>query len=561
LRDGGGDEKERVLLAMYRAPTSPSLTPALRALLAIGALALAACRAESGHPGSADGAPPDGGSTSRPSPSAPAAKAAASDTGLAPAASAEMTSALGKPVAALTDAVATLTRVIAGYGGQIGVAMMDVTTGEIVAARNDRKPLNPASNAKLFTAAAALSLLHGNYRFETGLYGEQKGSSVAKIVLRGHGDPSLCTRDLWDMVQDLKDAGVRRVEGDVLVDQHFFDGSYVPPAFEQQPNEWAYFRAPVSAVALNENTIKMRVRPTAADAPAAVSFDPPGYVDADGTVKTAAADTPQSVRLDLAPVGQRLVAHLGGFIPESARPIGFARRVDNPALLAGYALKALLLSAGVAVGGDVKPGGESIKRLLVLHRSRPLSDLAYELGKQSNNFYAEMVLKTLGAEKKGRPGSSTDGAGAVERYLRDIGAMEDGVVIKNGSGLYDANRVTASSTVKLLRAAYRDPSISSEFVAQLAIGGVDGTLHRRFSEHKAKRIVRAKTGTLESIAALSGYVLGPPGKGPIAFSIVINNVAGKVTGSRSAIDKCIDEIVRYLWRSPREGETDTVIRR
>jgi serine-type D-Ala-D-Ala carboxypeptidase/endopeptidase (penicillin-binding protein 4) len=538
---------------MLRKRISCRLAPVLLVFLA--------CNAKPGKPGSADAAPPDAGSEPRPSPSASAARVPSGDTGSAPVGSAEVTSTVSKPVAALTDAVSTLTRVIAGYGGQVGVAIMDVTSGDLLAARNDRKLLNPASNAKIFTAAAALSLLHGNYRFETGLYGEQKGSSVGTIVLRGHGDPSLGTRDLWDMVHDLKDAGVRRIEGDVLVDQHFFDASYVPPAFEQQPNEWAYFRAPISAVALNENTITMRVRPTAVDAPAAVSFDPPGFVDADGTVKTAPADKPQSVRLDLAPAGSRLIAHLGGVIPESARPIGFARRVDNPALLGGYALKALLLSAGIAVGGDVKAGGESIKSVLVMHRSRPLSDLIYELGKQSNNFYAEMVLKAVGAERKGRPGSSADGADAVVRYLKDIGAMEDGIVIKNGSGLYDANRVTPSSTVKLLRAAYRDPAISSEFVAQLAIGGVDGTLHRRFSEHKSKRIVRAKTGTLESIAALSGYVLGPPGKGPLAFSIMINNVAGKVTGSRAAIDKCVDAIVRHLWRPAREGEAEPVIRR
>jgi serine-type D-Ala-D-Ala carboxypeptidase/endopeptidase (penicillin-binding protein 4) len=550
LRARGGDEKEMVLPAMLRTRTFHCLVPVF--LLCLG------CSARAGQSGSTDAAALDAGSSSRPS---PPASAVASEAGSAPAGSTEATSPVGKPVSALTDAVATLTRVVAGYGGQIGVAVMDVSSGELLAARNDRKLLNPASNAKLFTAAAALTLLHGNYRFETGLYGEQKGASVARLVLRGHGDPSLGTRDIWDMVQDLKDAGVRRVEGDVLVDQRFFDENHVPPAFEQQPNEWAYFRAPVSAVSLNENTITMRVRPTAVDAPAAVSFDPPGYVDADGTVKTAPADKPQSVRLDLAPVGSRLVAHLGGFIPESARPISFARRVDNPNLLAGYALKALLLSSGIAVSGDVKLGGEAVKSVLVLHRSRPLSEILYELGKQSNNFYAEMVLKTLGAERKGRPGSSADGADAVARYLKDIGAMDEGVVIKNGSGLYDADRVTASSTVKLLRAAYRDPTVSSEFVAQLAVGGVDGTLHRRFSEHKSRRIVRAKTGTLESIAALSGYVLGPPGKGPIAFSILINNVAGKVTGSRSAIDKCVDAIARYLWRSPREGEPESATRR
>ncbi len=460
----------------------------------------------------------------------------------------ELTSPVGSVVPALKEAVSSLTRTIGEYGGQLGVAILDVQSGELLAAQNDRRPMNPASNAKLFTAAAALSLLHGNYRFDTGLYGEQKGANVARLVLRGEGDPSLATKDLWDMVQDLKGLGVRRIDGDILVDQRFFDENFIPPAFEQQPNEWAYFRAPVSAVALNENTVSMTVRPTAPDSAALVSFDPPGFVDTDGAIKTAAEGHPQSVKLELSPSNYRMVAHVGGFIADKDRAVSFTRRVDNPSLLAGYALRALLISSGIAVGGDVKPGGEQTKSLLVLHRSRPLSSLLYELGKDSNNFYAEMVLKTLGAERQGRPGKSGDGADAVAKYLKDIGAFEDGMVIKNGSGLYDANRVTASATVKLLRAAYRDSAISSEYMAQLSIGGVDGTLHKRFRELKDRRTLRAKTGTLEATAALSGYVLAPASKSPIAFSIIVNNVAGKVTGTRTAIDKCADAIVRHLWR-------------
>jgi D-alanyl-D-alanine carboxypeptidase/D-alanyl-D-alanine-endopeptidase (penicillin-binding protein 4) len=514
---------------------------------------LVGCNAPSGTAaGSASAIPSDAPAASSTSTSSSAA-AQANPPPSAPLPAGELTSPITSGVPALKEAVTALTRTIGEYSGQLGVAIVDIQSGELVAAQNDRRPMNPASNAKLFTAAAALSLLHGNYRFETGLYGEQKGASVAKLVLRGQGDPSFATKDLWDMVQDLKAQGVKRIEGDIWVDQHFFDDNFIPPAFDQQPNEWAYFRAPVSAVALNENTLTMTVRPTAPDSPAQVSFDPPGFVDADGTVKTAAEGHPESVKLELSPSNYRMIAHIGGFIAEKDRPVGFTRRVDNPSLLAGYALKSLLLAAGVAVGGEVKPGGEQVKTLLVMHHSRPLSSLLYELGKASDNFYAEMVLKTLGAERQGRPGKSNDGAELVLKYLKDVGAFEEGTVIKNGSGLYDANRVTAGSTAKLLRAAYRDSAISSEYVAQLSIGGVDGTLHKRFREVKDRRILRAKTGTLEATVALSGYVLAPPGKGPIAFSIMVNNVAGKVSGTRVAIDKCVDAIIRHLWR---EGRTE-----
>ncbi|HKQ69002.1 MAG TPA: D-alanyl-D-alanine carboxypeptidase/D-alanyl-D-alanine-endopeptidase [Polyangiaceae bacterium] len=513
----------------------------------VAAALLAHCHGSSG--GSAP-APSASVASSAPTPPSAALPVSAPVTTLpAPPVMGELTTPIAAPVPALREAALALTRKIAEYGGHVGIAVLDVQTGELLAAQNDRRPLNPASNAKLFTAAAALANLHGNYRFETGLYGEIKGANVAKLVLRGHGDPSLVTRDLWDMVQDLKEQGVRRVDGDIFVDQRFFDDNFVPPAFEQQPNEWAYFRAPVSAVALNENTVTMTVRPTAADSPAQVSFDPPGFVDAEGTVKTAAEGHAESVRLELVPNNYRMIAHIGGSIPEKERSVGFTRRVDNPSLLAGYALKALLTASGIAAPGEVKPGGEQVKTLLAMHRSKPLSSLLYELGKASDNFYAEMVFKTLGAERQSRPGKSADGAEVVAKYLKDVGALEEGTVIKNGSGLFDANRVTAQGTVKLLRAAMRDSAISAEYLAQLSIGGVDGTLHKRFRELKDRRSLRAKTGTLESAVALSGYVLAPPGKSPVAFSIMVNGVAGKVTGTRAAVDKCVDVIVRYLWRS------------
>src|SRR5262249_34045040 len=122
-----------------------------------------------------------------------------------------------------------------------------------------------------------------------------------------------------------------------------------------------------------------------------------------------------------------------------------------------------------------------------------------------------------------------------------------GSVIKNGSGLFDANRVTAFGVTQLLRAAWRDPALQPEFVAQLAIGGVDRTLHKRFPDQQARRCVRATTRTLDDTIALSGYVLGPPGKGPIAFSILYNKVSGHAGSARIATDALVEHIAKKQW--------------
>ena len=448
----------------------------------------------------------------------------------------------------LRSAVETLSNKVAELGGTATVAFVDVDTGELLAAHQAGKALNPASNAKVLTAATALAKLGPSHRYQTALFGKAKGGRTGTLVLRGSGDPSLTTADLWDLARELKESGVKKVDGDILVDQRFFDDQFVPPAFDQQPSEWAPFRAPVSAVSVNENTVTLTVRPGASGSPAIASFDPPGFVDIEGAVKTS-ADGAQNVILTLVPKGSRLVGQLSGSIPESSRSISFTRRVDDPRLLAGFALKSVLAEAGITVSGEIKLGGDKIKApAIAIHRSKPLSTLLYELGKQSDNFYAEMVFKSLGLEEKGRPAKAGGAAEVVTQYLGEIGAMEEGVVVKNGSGLFDANRVSASAMTKLLRAAYRDPAISNEFVAQLAIGGTDGTLKHRFREGKSKHVVRAKTGTLEAVASLSGYVLGPPGKPPIAFSILLNGIAGKVSNGRQIIDKAVEAAVAYQWK-------------
>lgn len=430
-------------------------------------------------------------------------------------------------------------------GAKVGIYAIDLDGDKVLAASGEHVVLNPASNAKLLTAAAALALLHPEHRYETTLSGKVKDGAIGPLLLRGFGDPSLTAEDLYAMARELHDRGIRRT-GDVLVDQRFFDEKSVPPAFEQKPSEWAAFRAPVSAVAVDENTITLTVRPDEEGKNAHAWFDPPGFVESDGAVSTAGpgADT---VTLALSPNGQRMSAKIGGTIGADARLVRYARRVDDPTLLAGWVLKEALDAAGIKMGGDVKAGTLTKAPVLVRHASAPLSELLAHLGKESDNFYAEMIFKSIAAETKSHPGSSDDAAQAVTKWVEGISASEAGLVVKNGSGLYDANRISPWSVVKLLSWAWRNADVSPDFVAQLAIGGADGTLHKRFRTIKAHRALRAKTGTLEGAIALSGYILGPPGKQPIAFSVLFNGVEGHGSDARAAIDKFMTRLIEQKW--------------
>ena len=186
--------------------------------------------------------------------------------------------------------------------------------------------------------------------------------------------------------------------------------------------------------------------------------------------------------------------------------------------------------------------------VLARHESEPLSTLLYALGKNSDNFYAEMIFKSLAAEAKTRPARSQDAADIVARWVERNELGDTGFVVKNGSGLFDANRTTAHSMAKLLRFAWQDVGLRNEFVAQLSIGGVDGTLHKRFRGARIHRAIRAKTGTLDDAIALSGYVLGPTGKGAVAYAILFNKVAGRGGSARSAADRLVELIQEREWR-------------
>ncbi|WP_437913054.1 D-alanyl-D-alanine carboxypeptidase/D-alanyl-D-alanine-endopeptidase [Sorangium sp. So ce302] len=446
--------------------------------------------------------------------------------------------------------VETLVTDVRRLGGRVGVLALDVASGAALAAFDQRGLYNPASNAKLFTAAAALRLLGPSYRYLTGLYGDASNGTVAELVLRGSGDPSLRTRDLWEMARSLRASGVRKVAA-IAIDQGYFDTRYVPPAFEQQPEEWAAFRAPVAAASLNANALLFTVRPSKAGQAASVAIDPPGFTLLQGTVTTARRGTPEKLGVRLEPNGERLVAHLSGHIPEGGRAVSLARRVDDPRLVAAYALKEMLLEVGVDVSGGVRLGGERQKRLLVAHRSAPFGELLSALGKDSDNFYAETIFKTLAAEKRGRPGTAEGAAEVVGETLRELDAFGQDVVLRNGSGLFDAARASPEAIVRLLRAALLDPALGADFTAQLAIGGVDGTLRSRFRGWSKERAIRAKTGTLASVVALSGYILAPPGRSPIAFAVLASDVPGKIDPARRTIDHFVESLADELWKDAR----------
>jgi D-alanyl-D-alanine carboxypeptidase/D-alanyl-D-alanine-endopeptidase (penicillin-binding protein 4) len=290
----------------------------------------------------------------------------------------------------------------------------------------------------------------------------------------------------------------------------------------------------VSAVALDRNSFVVKVEPGKEGAGARVTVFPDGYVELDNQVTTRKKGQGRKLAIELSPKGHGLGAKLTGHVSVGDRALSFQRRIEDPTLYAGYALRKMLERLGVTVEGGVSEGGKDETHLLVERRSEPLSKLLTELGKDSDNYYAETVLKAIGAKISSKRGSSASGADAVKAHLASLGALDSATRIVNGSGLFDANRVSADTLVKVLAAWASRPA----FVDQLAVGGVDGTLKHRFRGTRGR--IRAKTGTLARAHSLSGYVLDDHGKPKIAFAILLNGVAGKADQQRRWIDKIVE---------------------
>ena len=448
--------------------------------------------------------------------------------------------ALGRRIQALVSE--------AGLGDEVGIVVADLGGETVHYALRADAPRNPASNTKLITAAAALASLGPNFTMRTGLYGEVVDGRVANLVLRGFGDPSLERADLLELCLELLRDGVRAVDN-IIVDGSYFDDEILPPAFDQQPNEMSSFRAAIGAVAIDRSSYVLQVDPGAAMGdPAPVLLAAPGYFEVDTSVTTADGN-PNVIVIQRPLDDGRLRLRVRGSVPLGSRSVRYRRRVENPLVHAGHFLAASLRSVGIRGRRSVSVGrGPDRLPLLAAHDSAPLAQLLYPVGKQSDNFSAEMILKVMGAERR-RPGSSAEGTEAMQEILVAAGVSRGDATLVNGSGLFDGNQVAPAHFVALLKHMYGRADLRSEYIAQLAIGGADGTLRRRLRDLPAPRIVRAKTGTLNDVISLSGYVLGPSPERGIAFSFLANGVAGQHGAARQLADQIVRAAAAHLYPS------------
>lgn len=428
--------------------------------------------------------------------------------------------------------------------------------GSPVYQRDSNRLVVPASNMKLVTMAVAADRLGWNYRFETVL--ETTGTVAdgvlrGDLIVRGGGDPTIAATAtgpapvLTAWADALRERGIHRVDGRLIGDDDVFED-------EGRGAGWAWdyltagYAAPAGGLSYNENIVVVRIEPGARPGePASVTATGghPFTILADVTTGEPASAAEIAVTQD--DLRQRL--RVAGNLPAGGDPQIRTTAVPDPTAFFLRAFADVLARHDITVSGglwdlddvidSIPPGARTE---IVRRQSPPLSAVASRFLKDSQNFYGEMLLKSIG--RAGGTGSTDAGRGVAGDTLNGWGVPSDAIVMYDGSGLSRYNYLTTDAIVRILTHVWQDNRLRGPFLALLPVAGVDGTLAGRMTADPLAGRVQAKTGTINNMRALSGYLHREDGQ-VLIFSMVANHF----TAPSARID---DVVERALVRLARE---------
>lgn len=429
-----------------------------------------------------------------------------------------------------------------------------------LAACNPQMPLNPASNAKLWTTATALAKLGPAHRYSTRLYYQnnqfQDGVLRGDLYVRTDLDPALVTGQVFEMAQTLYARGLREITGGIVFDLEPKRRRSLPPGFDQK-KELVSYRTAIGGPSVNFNTFVVWVSPgTRRNAPASVAIVPPiPGVIVENKSKTSRGSSNRARVYLTSEHARPLRVRVEGKVGQNASQRSWRLPRYDPTQYTAEVIYDALDAAKVKNTrkkyrvAKVPDQAELVSR----HDSRPVGELIRSVNKYSNNFMAEQILWSLG----GPTDSPKDSVKAIQAFAQSIQTPGTGLSFGNGSGLYDNNRMSAQQVAHLLRYIGGNFELAPDFLASLAVMGQDGTTRRRLHQTSASGWARVKTGTLDGVSALSGYV-SVLGQAPIVFSILVNGFESWEIGQvRQAQDQVVLELQRSLNAPPSPAPAPT----
>jgi D-alanyl-D-alanine carboxypeptidase/D-alanyl-D-alanine-endopeptidase (penicillin-binding protein 4) len=391
----------------------------------------------------------------------------------------------------------------------LSVYVENIETGKEVLTWNDREPRNPASVEKMLTTLVALDILGPAYRWKTEVYalGEIRESELqGDILLKGYGDPYLVAERVWRLLRQIRQSGIDRISGDLLLDDSYFDvGAYDPAAFDQEPLR-AYNVAP-NALLTNFKVIRYYFEPIPGSNRVRVRLDPEldnlDIINRLTTVSGSCRGYQRGIAINANEQFDQIT--FSGKFPKGCETYSMARTALSHNAYTYGLFRAMWRESGGEFDGGWKNAlaPDDIEPMLVFD-SRPLSEIIASVNKNSNNVMARQLLYTLAAEHNGGPGTEDVGRQVVQEWLRDRNLDFNQFKVDNGAGLSRESRMTARDLGQMLRYAYESPYMP-EYVSSLSLSGLDGTLSRRFRDGDLTGRAHIKTGSLDDVSAFAGY--------------------------------------------------------
>jgi serine-type D-Ala-D-Ala carboxypeptidase/endopeptidase (penicillin-binding protein 4) len=434
---------------------------------------------------------------------------------------------------------------------QWGMQVMDPASGKVLVEVNPDKAFLPASVLKVVTTATALEKLGADFRFRTGVYTngpvEPDGTVSRDLILVGRGDPNLTDPygellekpAFREFAEKLQTAGIKRIKGDIVGDDSYFDMRSSVKGWTASDLKSLY-GAPINALSINNNVLWVYVNPGKPKKLVSIEIEPrTSYFRVRNLATTGGRRSKRTLRVRLIP-GTRTIV-VSGTLPSTQSYSQYVL-LERPAEVAATLLKEELERHGIAVQGDVFTQHESEGsreertnwNLLAEHQSPPLIRALQIINKRSQNLHAEMLLRTLGAEFRGK-GTNEAGLEVVRNFLVEAGIDSERISLSDGCGLSRDNLITPRFQTSLLQFLSKRPYYDL-FLDTLAISGTDGTLRNRLSSTEVRGSIHAKTGTLNGVTTLSGYMTTKSGRN-LVFSIFANHV-----NATTRVKRTIDEI-------------------
>ncbi|BAY36546.1 putative D-alanyl-D-alanine carboxypeptidase [Nostoc sp. NIES-2111] len=415
-----------------------------------------------------------------------------------------------------------------------GILVAPLSSGQTLYSRDAQKFFIPASNAKLLTTAAALQQLGTNFRIRTSIYQNDDGN----LTVVGRGDPSLNDTQLQALAQQLKQKGITQIK-QLILDDSSIQGDIVNSTWQWQDVQ-ADYGAPVGSFILNQNVFGLKLVPQTVGKTPQLLWNNTNESQQWLTVNqavTVATKQPSYININRDLTGKILL--IQGQVAANSEPYLVELPVVDPNYYFLRRFRTILATEKINLGNTLVANSAANQRELAAVESPLLSELVIETNQNSNNLYAEALLRTLAFKQPGVQNKSSADIGleVIKMTLNKLGVDSTGYVLADGSGLSRRSLVTPEVLVQTLQGMAKTPA-ADIYRASLPLAGKSGTLINRLRNTPAEGIVQAKTGTLSGAIALSGYVNSPQYP-PLVFSIMVNQSEQPASVLRQAIDEIV----------------------